>query len=105
VEVAVVVKAGRVFLNMVQVVSGVPQASFWSAAVGQFAGVGILEVELVASHTAALFSFLWQKRKQGSWKAKQVQIGGREVQLRTTRPVQPFGGTAAGRNMTMYVVK
>jgi len=44
VEVAVVVKAGRVFLNMVMVVSGVPQASFWSAAVGQFAGVGILEV-------------------------------------------------------------
>ena len=43
-EVAVVVKAGRVFLNMVQVVSGVPQASFWSAAVRQFAGVGILEV-------------------------------------------------------------
>ena len=43
-EVAVVVKAGRVFLNMVLVVSGVPQASFWSAAVGQFAGVGILEV-------------------------------------------------------------
>ena len=46
-EVAVVVKAGRVFLNMVQVVSGVPQASFWSAAVGQFAGVGILEMSLV----------------------------------------------------------
>ena len=36
--------AGRLFLNMVMVVSGVPQASFWSAAVGQFAGVGILEV-------------------------------------------------------------
>ena len=58
-------------------------------------------------HTAALFSFLWQKRKQGSWQAKQAQIGGREVHLRTTKPVQPFGstGTAAGRNMTMYVVK
>ena len=35
--------AARVFVNMVLVVSGVPQASFWSA-VGQFAGVGILEV-------------------------------------------------------------
>ena len=35
--------AGRVFLNMVMVVSGVPQASFWPAAVGQFAG-GILKV-------------------------------------------------------------
>ena len=34
----------------------------------------------VAEGTAALFSFLWQKRKQGSWKAKQAQIGGREVQ-------------------------
>ena len=43
-EVAVVVKAGRVFLNMVLVVSGVPQASFWSAAVGQFAEVGIWEM-------------------------------------------------------------
>ena len=42
--IVVVVKAGLVFLNMVMVVSGVPQASFWSAAVGQFAGVGILEV-------------------------------------------------------------
>jgi len=44
VEVAVFFIAGLVFLNMVMVVSGVPQASFWSAAVGQFAGVGILEV-------------------------------------------------------------
>ena len=26
-------------------------------------------------HTAALFSFLWQKRKQGSWEAKQALIG------------------------------
>jgi hypothetical protein len=52
-----------------------------------------------------LFSFLWQKRKQGSRKAKQAQIGGREVQLRTTRPVPPFGGTAAGRNRTKYAVK
>ena len=42
--IVVVVKAGLVFLNMVLVVSGVRQASFWSAAVGQFAGVGILEV-------------------------------------------------------------
>ena len=56
-------------------------------------------------NTAALFSSLWQKRKQGSWKAKQAQIGGREVQLRTTRPVPPFGGTAAGRNRTKYAVK
>ena len=57
------------------------------------------------SHGRLVFFFLWQKRKQGSWQAKQAQIGGREVQLRTTRPVQPFGSTAAGRNMTMYVVK
>ena len=42
--IVVVVKAGLVFLNIVLVVSGVRQASFWSAAVGQFAGVGILEV-------------------------------------------------------------
>jgi len=36
--------ASRVFVHMALVVSGVPQASFWSAAVGQFTGVGILEV-------------------------------------------------------------
>jgi len=36
--------AARDFVNMVLVVSGVPQASFWSAAFGQFAGVVILEV-------------------------------------------------------------
>ena len=42
--IVVVVKAGLVFLNIVLVVSGVRQASFCSAAVGQFAGVGILEV-------------------------------------------------------------
>ena len=36
--------ASRVFVYMALVVSGVPQASFWSAAFGQFAGVVILEV-------------------------------------------------------------
>jgi hypothetical protein len=36
--------ASRVFVYMALVVSGVPQASFWSAAVGQFAEVEILEV-------------------------------------------------------------
>ena len=36
--------ASRVFVHMALVVSGVPQASFRSAAVGQFAGVGIFEV-------------------------------------------------------------
>ena len=41
------VRAGLVFLNIVLVVSGVRQVSFWSAAVGQFAGVGILEMSLV----------------------------------------------------------
>ena len=60
---------------------------------------------MVEQSHGPLFSFLWQKRKQGSRKAKQAQIGGREVQLRTTRPVPPFGGTAAGRNRTKYAVK
>ena len=36
--------ASRVFVHMALVVSGVPQASFWPAAVGQFAGGGILKV-------------------------------------------------------------
>ena len=56
--------AARVFVNMVLVVSGVPQASFWSA-VGQFAGVGILEVmslveeSLLYIRRAFLSRFFW----------------------------------------------
>ena len=71
--------------------------------------------EATAGHGRLVFFFA-AKRKQGSWKTKQAQreqkaeemcgkSGGRGVQLRTTRPVPPFGGTAAGREQNKVCSK
>ena len=67
------------------------------------------------AHSRRVFFFAAKKKarqlenKAGTKGAKYGEnvweLGGREVQLRTTRPVPPFGGTAAGRNRTKYTVK